>query len=585
MKKIILIVAGFIAVAALGLMVLNRPGTDDREIVSTQPLRLHQGLVIGLHSPNNPDIQIFNGIPYATAERWKKPASPPQWGAEVRHAQNYGPECMQSSEGLAGFQDRMMEGMGLNWFERRVGRILAANVDVPERAEDCLFLNVRTANIGKPTKQPVFVWIHGGSHVAGSGSTELYQSDRLVENGIVLVTINYRLGAFGYLAHPTLTEADGTSGNYGLLDQIAALRWVQENISLFGGDPSRVTVAGESAGAQSISELMASPRSQGLFQQAILQSGVSAHTSIHLTDERLSGIRSAEEVGAEFLDGLAPKDNSADTLRKIDASEILQRATDRPDLSSYFLPVVDGKVLPDMIARSLRKNTAPKLPMLIGYNADEATLFYELIKSPTILSPAIEGSMSERHASLANVFGKNEATALQALYDMQNLQTWDHGAIDMLGDDLFGAPARFLASLNARNGAPTYMYIFTREWPSKNQTLGASHAAEISFMMDTHPAWMKLTSRDKKLTDAMVGYWSNFVKTGDPNGADLVTWPRYSPDSDRWLELGDQIKAVEAVRARKLDILEQHIHRRADAFARAQLSSHESVGETVAPLD
>lgn len=566
MKKHIIIGAGIAALAVLFFAFTRGSNLETEAIVATDPLRLHQGTVVGRQAASNPEISVFNGIPYATAERWRKPAAAPQWGADVRLAQEYGPECMQSSEGLEGFQERMMAGIGMNWLERRIGGMVASRMEVPARAEECLFLNVRTANIGKPIKQPVMVWIHGGSHVAGSGSTELYQSDTLVENGIVLVTINYRLGAFGYLAHPALSEESDTSGNYGLLDQIAALRWVQKNIALFGGDPTRVTIAGESAGAQSISELMASPLSEGLFQQAILQSGVSAYLATHLNESILPDILPAEEAGEQFFEGLAPDTATADELRSIAAEIILQRMTERPDLASYFLPVVDKKILPDMIARRLRSEHAPRIPMLIGYNANEGTLFYDLIKSPTILHPMMEGPLAAREANLEAIFGRNEAKALEALYGMQSAETWEQGATDMLGDDLFGGPTRFLANQNANAGAPTWTYIFTRPWPSRNQTLGASHAAEISFMMNTHPKWMKLSNKDKELTESMTVYWSNFIKTGDPNGQGLADWPRHDAASDQWIELGTAIKATTSVRARKLDILQRHIHRRADVY-------------------
>jgi para-nitrobenzyl esterase len=208
-----------------------------------------------------------------------------------------------------------VEGVGLPWWKRILAEKYLAAQARPSESESCLFLNVRTGNLDGDMPVPVMVWIHGGSHQAGAGSTSIYQSNGLVEKGVVLVTINYRLGPLGYLAHPALTEADGTSGNYGLLDQIAALHWVRRNINTFGGDPNNITVFGESAGAQSVSELMASPYSVGLFDKVILESGSSSYNALHLKQSPLVNVRSAEDAGTEFLSTLVPPAAVAADLR------------------------------------------------------------------------------------------------------------------------------------------------------------------------------------------------------------------------------------------------------------------------------
>lgn len=553
-----------IAAGAYGWYALRKP---PKPMDMSEPVRIHQGVVIGGVDHDNPDVTVFNGIPYATAKRWTPPAAPPQWGAISRDTRQYGPECMQSRARSGGFVDSILEGVGLSGFERMVARGVISLQTPPPESEDCLSLNIRTANLGGRELQPVMVWIHGGSHQFGAGSQSIYQANGLVENGVVLVTINYRLGAFGYLAHPALTEEAGTSGNYGLLDQVSALNWVRENIAVFGGDPSNVTVFGESAGAQSITELMASPLSEGLFHKAILQSGASMYNALHLKRSAIPGVRSAEEAGIEFLSSLVPHTARAGDLRNIPAAAILARAEARPDLTPYFLPVVDGRVLPQPIGAAFRDGAVPRVPMIAGYNADEGTLFYDAIYSPTVLRPQMDGTLAEREQALASVFGLNPAKALQALYGMNTLESWDKGAVDMLGDDLFGVHMRYTGRRNAEAGEPTYLYHFTRVPPSPRQTIGAFHAAEISFVFNSHLPGLKVTEGDLALTDAMVAYWTNFARTGNPNGTGVPEWPAYSLERDVWLDLNHSIRVIEGLRARKLDILEETLLERIERMA------------------
>ncbi len=560
------IVLFFILVAGgiYGWFALRQP---PKPLEISEPVRIHQGVVIGGIDRDNDAIRVFNGIPYAYAQRWSPPGPPVQWGATSRDTREFGPECIQPRTRYGSFVNQIIDGLGLSFFERSAARVVISAQQAPPESEDCLLLNVRTGNLKGTEKVPVMVWLHGGAHQYGSGSQSIYQSNALVENGVVLVTINYRLGAMGYLAHPALTEEAGTSGNYGLLDQVAALVWVRDNIAAFGGDPENVTLFGESAGAQSITELMALPAADGLYHKVILQSGASTGNMLHLKRSPFPGILSAEDAGFEFLSTLAPKAATAKDLRAIPAAAIISRSDARGDLNGYFLPVTDGRIMPRSIGAAFRDGNVPSVPMLAGYNADEGSLFYDIFQSPTVLRPRMTGTLEEREKALADIFGRNPAKALQALYGMDTLETWDKGATDMLGDDMFGVHMRFVGRQNAQSGAPTWLYHFTRVPPSRRQTIGAFHAAEISFVFDSHMRGMKITDSDRKLTDRMVAYWTNFARTGNPNGEGLPAWPMTDTAVDTWMKLDANPEPIEGLRARKLDILEEALRSRIEVMA------------------
>lgn len=267
---------------------MGNPMTD----VMTAPpqVSVTQGKLKGTWLENT-NIAHFAGVPFAAPPigdlRWAPPQPTPSWDG-VRDATEFGPECMQSRfEGGGVFVRSMIKGMGFEDEKREAFLKDLAERPTPKESEDSLYLNIRTANLGKSDLQPVMVWIHGGGHTAGSGSGLSYQSNTFVERGIVYVSINYRLGLLGYMAHPALSadNPDGVSGNYGLLDQVAALTWVRDNIKAFGGDPENVTIFGESAGSQSVGELMATPAAQGLFHKGILQSGVTSGNFAHLKNQ------------------------------------------------------------------------------------------------------------------------------------------------------------------------------------------------------------------------------------------------------------------------------------------------------------
>ena len=567
MKWLLIALAAIAALAAaaygglIWMITKAPPPLEDGPVLSLDQGDIQAGL-----DAANADILQVNGIPFAAPPvgelRWRAPQPALSWDG-VRDGKTFGAECMQARSGSGEFLNDLLNGMGLNAVQRHLATIALQSGPPPAESEDCLFLNVRTANAGGADLQPVMVWIHGGSHQTGAGSQSIYQANQLVENGVVLVTVNYRLGPFGYIAHPALSADDprGVSGNYGLLDQVAALAWIKDNITAFGGDPDNVTIFGESAGAQSVTEIMSTPLSEGLFHKAILQSGASTYNANGLTTA-IEGRMSMHDAGLEFFDGIAAADASAADLRAISADEIVAHIANKQHLGGYALPTVDGVVIPKLMGAAIRDGDIHNVPILAGYNADEATLFYPSMQIPTVLAPEFPEALDDRLALLRELYGDADAEALFELYGLDDPETYQTAEMDMLGDDLFGVHMRFLARANWLSGMPTYLYHFTRVPPSKNQTIGAFHAAEIFFVFGSHSPLAGLTEEDETLTAAMGEYWTNFAKTGNPNGDSLPAWPLYHPVEDQWMTFNPSIEAKSGVRAEKLDIMERQLFRR-----------------------
>jgi len=566
----------------IGLGAAYALSAPQRPQATATPVAIEQGLIQGGIDTRNPSVRVYNGLPYAAAERWTAPTHPPTWGTQVRDARDFGPECAQARGNMAFFAQALMEGSGMPWWKRQLINVLMIVRPTPAESEDCLYVNVRTAHVSGQPLQPVMVWIHGGGHQSGSGSADIYQANALVEQGVVLVTFNYRLGPFGYLAHPALTAENGSSGNYGLLDQIAALRWVQANARAFGGDPANVTVFGESAGAQSVTELMAAPLADGLYHKAILQSGASTYNVTHLQQSPLPGQPSAESIGSEFLAPLHAVHATARDLRAIPTAALIKQAEQRPDLTQYFGPIVDGQVLPHTVGAAIRSGKAYQVPMLAGYNADEGTLFYSHFQSPTVLKSPMVGSLAERKQQLSEVFGAETAQALQKTYGLDDLDRWDQAATTMLGDDLFGVHMRYLVKTNIAANQPSWLYQFTRTFPSPKQTIGAYHAAELPFVFGSSSALLPTTAEDQALAKAMQGYWTRFAKTGNPNGPGLPDWPAYQKTDDVWQVLDHEVRTVRGLRAQALDLLESHLIQRIDAVS-SQASRTTVMSQSLTP--
>ena len=447
-------------------------------------------------------IAAFKGIPFAAppvgALRWKAPQPVPAWTG-VKAATTFAASCVQD-----------------------IGPIVKALGAPDAISEDCLYLNVWTPAKAANERLPVMVWIYGGAFSGGMTSIPAYDGAPLAEKGVVLVSLSYRLGAFGFLAHPELSKESGKgSGNYGLQDQIAALRWVQENIVRFGGDSNRVTIFGESAGGMSVSMLAASPAAKGLFHRAISQSG--GHFGPARAGAAIGGATSpplkvAEAIGQTFLKNLAATDLAS--ARQIPAEKI--QAAVGPGLQGAFWPVFDGDVLPGEQYSLYQARRFNDTPILIGWNSDEGVTFSPGATPPAALEGLVRAGYGSHAEALLAVYPR--ATAAEATQSMRNV----------LRDTTFGWPTWAWALLQSKHGrGKAYVYYFdhrTRLSPN-----GAGHAAEIPYVMRTlgrfsGPAALIAAPRpeDRAMSELMSSYWVNFAKTGDPNGPGLPQWPAFT---------------------------------------------------------
>ena len=479
-------------------------------------LAIDSGLIKGTMDG---DVRVYKGIPYAAPPigemRWKPPQPVASWDA-ARDCTEFGFSCP--------FVPYPPDSLwtGPEWD------------DPAEQSEDCLHLNVWTAAKSSDEKRPVMVWIHGGSLKYESGSVGAYGGANLARKGVVVVTINYRLGPFGFLAHPELTRESehDSSGNYGVLDQIAALRWVQRNIAAVGGDPDRVTIFGESAGSWSVNFLVASPLAEGLFHRAIGQSGAGFGPMTHLTDER-PGHPAAEQTGLLLASALGSEDAPASlaAMRATPAEEILATFNDMP--GSRTVPAVDGWVFPDEIETIFEEGRQNRVPLIVGSNADEGSTYVgenapATIKDFRVFAENRFGNFAE---DFLNVYAvDNDSDALEAYSAVR-------------GDSWFGCQMRTWARLTAASGTRAWLYRFTRVPPIlESERYGSHHGAEIVYVIGNfHLASFEPEPEDQLLSETMSGYWVNFAKTGDPNGAGLPEWPAYETEGEPYMEFGDTI--------------------------------------------
>lgn len=558
-----------LSIIGASALVVILSACGDKPLPPTSVVNTPQGAVIGEFNAQT-GVANFKGLPFAAPPvgdlRWTPPTAAPQF-TESFNATAFGNRCMQPIGGENEFITRIIEGQGVGKIKETLIKGAVAAMPGGEYSEDCLYLNVRTPNLGQDgiidgEKLPVMVWIHGGGHSFGSGDLGFYQSDSLPQKGVVLVTFNYRLGAFGYMAHPTLSESDprGVSGNYGLLDQIAALNWVKDNIAAYGGDAGNVTIFGESAGSWSVTELMSAPSAKGLFHRAIGQSGASTYHLGDLTGNAStwpSGHEGGLDLAAKF--GLGDTASAAD-LRALSATKIMETIGQNEMLGEVFHPVKDGVVLPKNVGIAFRDGDFYAVPTLFGYNADEGTLFFPDDPEPSVW---IEGfpraNAAAQAAELEPIFGGEATQTILSEYALSNEDTFMAEGTQMLGDEIFGVNVRFVTRQSAKAGQPAYLYAFTRIPPNENQSIGAYHGAEIPFIFGTNEDAFGTSEDDKQIENLMQNYWVNFAHTGNPNGEGLPEWPQH--DSENWMVFGGNnnrpVTTVEAgYRKTKLDALE-----------------------------
>jgi len=525
------------------------------------PITIESGHVKGVFEEDG-TVAVFKGIPYAAPPvgelRWKPPQPVKPWKG-VRDAKEFSPVCPQDLSDGADFFKRLIGGQGMGWLRKTVFKLAVGMSSEAPQSEDCLYLNIRTANLDAGEKQPVMVWIHGGGHQTGSGSEQFYQSNSLVKKGIVLVTFNYRLGPLGYFAHPDLsTESEsGISGNYGTLDQIAALRWVRDNIAAFGGDPSNVTIFGESAGGESVAHMMTSPLARGLFHRAIMQSGSTGELLVHLKRPVLN-FMSAEEAGQAFAEKVIGRsDNPVKALRAMSPDELFSAYGKFAEFKTYSYPIVDGFVLPKSVIATFRDGEQAAVPLLVGSNADEGSLLYDFGDDPLYATSPGPKTADEYNRYIKEALG-DDADAILKRYPVAGDGEVFKVSSAVYGDSQFGATARFYAKEMKQVGQPSYLYFFTRVPPSRKQTVGAFHAVEIAFVFGKSVPLFPKNDQDMVIRQAMGNYWTQFAKTGDPHMEGLPRWPVYAEEDGLNMVFGPKIGDAPVKRAIAYDIFEKY---------------------------
>jgi para-nitrobenzyl esterase len=468
-------------------------------------------------------VESFLGVPYAAPPlgnlRWRPPQEATAWHG-IREATHYSNPCAQLNN--------------------------------KHSSEDCLYLNVWTPAKTFSERLPVMVWIHGGGFLSGAGSDPKYDGTLLAKKGVVVVTINYRLGVFGFLAHPDLTKESPhhASGNYGLMDQLCALRWVQENIAKFGGDPHRVTVFGESAGATSIAYLLVSPLAKGLFQAAILESP----SRVLLPDPELNkvtnGLTPMETVGTAIVPHIA----EARTWSTVDVMQRAKAATDalyapggkgklglRPE-SQVHIPdahdspwwaFVDGWVIPQQLQTLYREGNAMPLPILAGTNADEGSVFLRSFPVET----------TEEYRDYLRLNYWPEGGAMLRLYPATSAASIKRAVDNIITDSLFLYGVRGIALAEEHKKEPVYLYRFARDSRDpKMVPLGAWHGAEVPYVFGTADPRLSpnmYDAQDHALSEEMMNAWINFAETGNPNVSDLPRWPAATAQDQNYMNFGD----------------------------------------------
>jgi len=469
-----------------------------------KPVKTASGLVSGTAGRNS-TISVFKGIPFAAPPvgplRWRAPTAPASWTG-VRKADAFSPSCIQTivTEKKPWTYEFMAHG---------------------EVSEDCLYLNIWTPAASPAARRPVFVYIYGGGNVEGSGSVPAYDGEGLASKGLVVVTFNYRVGVLGFLSHPDLNKESSyhASGNYGLLDQIAAVRWVHDNIAAFGGDPNRITVAGQSAGASGVHSLTASPLAKGLFHRAIADSGGGVGGARTMADQEADGVRFAT----------AKKAGGISDLRAMPWQDVVVSVP-----GVRFAPVPDGYALPAAVRDVFAAGKQNDVPTLTGINADEGGA----VPHPTATLESFQRDARTRYSADADEFLK----LYPATTDDEAKRAQNDSARDRARSTLY------LWALDrgktSKTDAFTYFWTHTLPGPDADQ-YGAFHTSEVPYVLNTLSMSSRpFTAKDHQIAATLSSFWANFAATGNPNGKGLAAWPAVTKDASQTMEVGDDFRPI-----------------------------------------
>ncbi len=486
-------------------------------------VQLENGKIQGYADSSTRSIRIFKGIPFATPPvgdlRWKAPQPVKNWQG-IKQCNQFAASPMQNKPQPF-----------YCWSEEFIAQ--------PEPlSEDCLYLNVWTTAKSEGQKQPVFVWIYGGGLSSGSANCAIYDGEEMAKKGVVFVSINYRVGVFGFMAHPELTKEASyqASGNYGFLDQLAALKWIQKNIVAFGGDPNNVTIAGQSAGAFSVTALIASPLAKGLFHKAIAQSGGL------LSNMLVQGLPEAEGQGVAFMK--RANATSLAALRKMPAPELQQISNDQQ--LGRFGTTLDGYVLPLNLMEHFKRGLQNQTPVLTGWVTGDGSFLGNVEMTVDDYKKEVEAKYGSNAKAYLKIFPASTTAEVKAVKQKVTLLNFA------------GLPAHLLASFNAM---ATYLYQFGHVPPDKQgfPNYGAFHTSEVPFALHTLHKWNRPWQKlDRELENVISSYWVNFAKTGNPNGNSLPEWKPYDKHQGNIMLLEDAVQLKPAFMKRELDFLEMN---------------------------
>jgi para-nitrobenzyl esterase len=492
----------------------------------TDPVKTDEGVLSGWVLNEETGLAVFRGVRYAEPPmkdmRWRPPQPVKPWNG-VKFCQLFAPVAPQKL------------GKGV----------------VQHLSEDCLFLNIWTTRVNQPdTKLPVMVWIHGGGLSAGWSHKPFYEGSAFAERGVVLISINYRLGALGFLAHPALSaeSENGVSGNYGILDQIEALKWVRHNIAAFGGDPDNVTLFGESAGGTSVAVLCSSPLAKGLFHKAILQSpwlsgfinNLAKPNFAHLK-HAMKNIRSAEDIGVDWAKAHTDKIDAEGlaALRTLPFKDVLATVA-----GYQTRPTIDNWVLPGHPQLVFSEGKQANVPVIIGTTKDEGNFFRNFVRFKD----------REAFGKMLNDYYGESGDSVLKLYPGKTEQEIKSAGSVFVTDSWFLQPARQMLDGMTQLTSPAFQYRFSKA-NSKNSSLGAPHAIELRYVFNTLTE-KPVNPKSQKLADAVTDYWVQFAKTGDPNKKGLPNWPRYTDKKHAFIDLNDEITTGVNLRQEACDVLD-----------------------------